>query len=35
VFVLFVVWVWMIYRVVKGWLKLNENKPVFPEGLLK
>lgn len=28
--VLFVAWVWMIYRVVKGWLKLNEGKPVFP-----
>ena len=29
-FVLFAVWVWMIYRVVKGWLKLNEGKPVAP-----
>ena len=29
-FVLFAAWVWMIYRVVKGWLKLNENKPVLP-----
>jgi uncharacterized membrane protein len=29
--VLFVAWVWMIYRVAKGWLKLNENKPVLPE----
>ena len=28
--VLFAAWVWMIYRVVKGWLKLNESKPVFP-----
>lgn len=28
--VLFAAWVWMIYRVVKGWLKLNEGKPVFP-----
>lgn len=28
--VLFAAWVWMIYRVVKGWLKLNENKPVLP-----
>lgn len=26
----FVAWVWMIYRVVKGWLKLNEGKPVLP-----
>ena len=29
-FVLFAAWVWMIYRVAKGWLKLNENKPVLP-----
>ena len=28
--VMFVAWIWMIYRVVKGWLKLIENKPVFP-----
>ena len=28
--VMFVAWIWMIYRVVKGWLKLTENKPVFP-----
>ena len=28
--VLFAAWVWMIYRVVKGWLKLNEGKPVLP-----
>lgn len=28
--VLFVAWIWMIYRVVKGWLKLTEGKPVFP-----
>lgn len=28
--VLFVAWVWMIYRVVKGWLKLTEGKPVLP-----
>jgi uncharacterized membrane protein len=26
--VLFVVWVWAIYRVVKGFLKLNDNQPV-------
>lgn len=26
----FVAWVWMIYRVVKGWLKLNEGKVVMP-----
>ena len=29
-FVLFAVWVWMIYRVVKGFLKLTEGRPVFP-----
>jgi uncharacterized membrane protein len=29
-FILFAAWVWMIYRVVKGWLKLNEGKPVMP-----
>ena len=28
--VLFAVWVWMIYRVVKGFLKLTEGRPVFP-----
>jgi uncharacterized membrane protein len=28
--VLFVAWVWAIYRVVKGWLKLTEGKPVAP-----
>ena len=27
---LFVAWVWAIYRVVKGWLKLTEGKPVLP-----
>jgi uncharacterized membrane protein len=26
----FVAWVWAIYRVVKGWLKLNDNLPVQP-----
>ena len=26
--VLFVAWVWAVYRVVKGWLKLTEGKPV-------
>jgi uncharacterized membrane protein len=25
---LFVAWIWVIYRVVKGWLKLSEGKPV-------
>jgi uncharacterized membrane protein len=28
--VLFVAWVWALYRVIKGWLKLNEGKPVLP-----
>jgi uncharacterized membrane protein len=28
--VMFVAWVWAIYRVVKGWLKLNDNQPVMP-----
>ena len=28
--VLFVAWVWAIYRVVKGWLKLSDGKPVVP-----
>jgi uncharacterized membrane protein len=26
----FVAWIWMIYRVVKGWLKWNDNQPVHP-----
>ena len=26
--VLFIAWIWMIYRIVKGWLNLAENKPV-------
>ena len=30
VLVLLVAWIWMIYRVVKGWLKLIDGKPVFP-----
>ena len=28
--VLFAAWVWTVYRVVKGWLKLTEGKPVAP-----
>jgi uncharacterized membrane protein len=28
--VLFAAWVWAIYRVIKGWLKLNEGKTVMP-----
>ena len=30
--VLFVAWIWMIYRIVKGWLNLTENKPVPAPG---
>ena len=26
----FVAGIWAIYRVVKGWLKLNDNQPVMP-----
>lgn len=29
-FVLFAAWVWAIYRVIKGWLKLTEGKIVVP-----
>ena len=28
--IMFVAWVWAIYRVVKGWLKLSDGKPVHP-----
>ena len=28
--IMFVAWIWAIYRVVKGWLKLSEGKPVEP-----
>lgn len=28
--IMFAAWVWAIYRVVKGWLKLNDNLPVTP-----
>jgi uncharacterized membrane protein len=27
--ILFASWIWMIYRVVKGWLNLNDNKPMY------
>ena len=23
--------VWVIYRVIKGWMRLSENKPMYPE----
>ena len=29
--VLFVAWLWMVYRVIKGWLMLTEGKPVYPD----
>jgi uncharacterized membrane protein len=28
--IMFAAWIWAIYRVVKGWLKLSEGKPVQP-----
>lgn len=28
--VMAVAWFWMVYRVVKGWLRLTEGKPVLP-----
>jgi uncharacterized membrane protein len=28
--VMYAAWIWAIYRVVKGWLKLNDNLPVVP-----
>ena len=28
--IMFGAWVWTIYRVIKGWLKLTEGKPVLP-----
>jgi uncharacterized membrane protein len=24
--------VWMLYRIVKGWLYLNDNKPMYANG---
>ena len=30
-FILLAVWVWFIYRVVKGWLRLSENKPMYAD----
>jgi uncharacterized membrane protein len=29
-FILFADGVWFIYRIAKGWLNLNENKPMYP-----
>ncbi len=28
--VMFIAWIWMVYRVVKGWLKLTDGQPVLP-----
>ena len=28
-FILLANWVWGIYRIVKGWLALNDNKPMY------
>lgn len=30
--VLFVVWVWWIYRLIRGFLALMENQPIVPAG---
>jgi uncharacterized membrane protein len=30
-FILFADLVWFIYRIVKGWLRLNENKPMYAD----
>lgn len=32
ILILLGVWVWMIYRVVKGWLRLIEGRAVHPRG---
>lgn len=26
-----VLWLWMLYRIVKGWLALNDGKPMYPD----
>ena len=28
--IMFVAWIWAIYRVVKGWIKFHDNLPVYP-----
>jgi len=30
--ILLIVWVWYVYRIVKGWLALNDNKPMSMDG---
>ncbi len=27
--ILLAAWLWMVYRVVKGWLRLNDGKPMY------
>jgi len=29
--VLFANGVWIIYRIIKGWLRLNDNKPMYSD----
>ncbi len=29
--ILFVDFVWFLYRIIKGWLYLNENRPMYTE----
>lgn len=29
-FILFVASLWLIYRILKGWLNLNDGKPMYP-----
>ena len=31
-FILIANGIWIIYRIVKGWLRLNENKPMYTAG---
>lgn len=31
---LIALWIWAIYRIVKGWLRLYERRPVSPERML-
>ena len=34
VFVIFAVFIWFIYRIVVGFIKFNDNKPINPMGWL-
>ncbi len=29
--ILFIAWVWSIYRIVKGWLRLNDHLPMYDQ----